>query len=248
MKTRSYGVRMDQGADFNITIGLRDVNGPLDLTGYAFKSDMRLSTDPNAPIAGGQKAMGTITFTAQPAPLDTITINGVVITFVAAAPVGPQVLIDTTLALTISNLLTFLKASVNPSIILATYGYPDPCNPGLVLNVTAVAVGVVGNAFTLVVTSASITVSGATLLGGINAASFIFTILDQVANKGKVQMSLPSTIIATIAASVSNDLQTMRLKTPFVFDVKMKDTINTVSRIVEGIIYLSPQATQGVIP
>lgn len=248
MKTLNVGVVMDQGADFNLVIGVRGVSGPIDLTGYSFLGDMRLSTDPTSPVAGGVAASGKITLTANPAPADTLTINGIVITFVAATPVGNQVLIGSTVTMTACNLLQFLKLSVNPSLVLATYVlmWPgDVTKP--VINVTAAAVGVAGNAFTLAAVSASITVSAATLLGGIEPARFIFTILDQALKKGQVKWFLPLAIVNTIAASVSNDLQTQRLKTPYVFDIKMKDTAGAVTRIIQGIVYLSPQSTQEVL-
>lgn len=248
MKTLNLGVVMDQGADFNYVIGLSDVNGPIDITGYKFLGEMRLSTAPGEPIAGGEKADGALTFSAQPAPLDTINVNGKLITFVAATPGAAEVLIDSTLALTIANLLASLKASTDAGVKVATYEYPDPCAPGLIINVTFGVVGVAGNAFTLVTGSASITVSGATLTGGIDPAEFVFTILNQVTNKGQVKWSLPQVQVDTIAASVSNNLQTARMKTPYVFDVKMEDTANIITRIIQGVIYVSPQATQEAFP
>lgn len=114
----------------------------------------------------GHKATGTYTFTANPAPGDTVTVNGIVITFVAAAPGANQVLIAGTSALTAVNLNTFLTNSVSPNLLQATYAVN-----GLVVTATFATVGVVGNAFTIAKVSASITVSAATLLGGTNTSS-----------------------------------------------------------------------------
>lgn len=75
-------------------------------------------------------------------------------------------------------------------------------------------------------------------------AEFVFAILNQTSNKGQVQVSLPNATTAALSASVSNAEKKQRLTTPYVFDWKMKDTSNLISRIVEGIIYLSPQVTQ----
>lgn len=114
----------------------------------------------------GLKASGTITFTGNPAPADTVTVNGIVITFVAAGPVGNQVLIAGTAALTAVNLNTFLTNSASPNLLLMTYAVV-----GLVVTVTAVSVGVASNALTLVKSAANITLSAATLLGGTNPSS-----------------------------------------------------------------------------
>jgi len=114
----------------------------------------------------GEKATGTITLTGNPAPADTLTVNGTVVTFVAAAPVGNQVLIGATSAITAANLQAFLAASANANIAQASYS-----TVGLVTTVTHDNVGTAGNAFTLAEVSAAITISGATLAGGTNASS-----------------------------------------------------------------------------
>lgn len=114
----------------------------------------------------GVDASGTITFTANPSPGDTVTVNGVSIQFVASGPTGNQVLIGGTDLLTAVNLNTFLTNSVNPSLLVATYAVV-----GLVVTVTYGTVGTGGNAFTLAKVSTAITLSGATLSGGTNASS-----------------------------------------------------------------------------
>lgn len=77
-------------------------------------------------------------------------------------------------------------------------------------------------------------------------AEFNFDILDQALYPGQVQMSLPAAITVELETSVTDPLQKMRLTTPFVFDVKMKDGEGTIGRIIQGIVYVSPQATQEV--
>lgn len=74
-------------------------------------------------------------------------------------------------------------------------------------------------------------------------AEFDFTILDQTTNTGQVRWFLPESESADIVTSVSSALQPNRETTPFVFDVKMKDTSSTISRIIQGLVYVSPQAT-----
>lgn len=126
MATLNLGIVLDQGADFSLVIGIFDESGPVNLTGYAFKSEMRTSTSPLAPVI----------------------------------------------------------------------------------------------------------------------AEFDFTILDQTTNKGQVRWYLPESQSEAIITSVSTALQPARLTTSFVFDVKMKDSANQISRIIQGLIFVSPQATQ----
>lgn len=77
-------------------------------------------------------------------------------------------------------------------------------------------------------------------------AEFVFTILDQSVedNIGKVQWELGLTAIDAIITSVASPLVINRLTTPFLYDVKMLDTLGNVSRIIQGIAEVSPQATQ----
>lgn len=126
MQTRNLGIVLDQGADFKLVILLSDSNGPIDITGYAFKSEMRLSTDPTSPIV----------------------------------------------------------------------------------------------------------------------AEFDFAILNQTTNKGQVVWTLDIADSESVTTSIANALKDARQTTPFVFDVKMKDTLDQVTRIIQGLIFVSPQATQ----
>jgi hypothetical protein len=105
------------------------------------------------------RASGNITFAVQPLANATVTLNGTVVTFVAGAPVGNQVQIAGTLALTLAALVTFANASVDANISQATYSAS-----ATKLYVVSKVTGVGGNAFTL---AASVAVpSGATLVGG----------------------------------------------------------------------------------
>lgn len=110
----------------------------------------------NAPTA-----TGSFTFAGQPANLDTITLNGTVVTFVTAAPAAGQVQIGGTLTNTLVNLLTFLQASTDTQLVKFTYYVV-----GSILYVAAVATGTAGNSLTIAKSSTNITVSGATLTGG----------------------------------------------------------------------------------
>jgi hypothetical protein len=124
-------------------------------TGTAFKITSN-STGP------GAAASGTITMSANPAAADTLTVNGTVITFVASSPVGNQVVIGGTAAITFQSLLTFLQQSTDSNIDQATYQNLS----GQVITVTAKVLGTAGNSFTLAKSSSGLAVSGADLSGG----------------------------------------------------------------------------------
>jgi len=81
------------------------------------------------------------------------------------------------------------------------------------------------------------------------SAEFAFSILTQSGSTlGQVEWSLSNSDTSDLPASVSDAERKNRLTTPYVFDVKMKDTGGLISRIIEGIIYLSPQVTQEDAP
>jgi hypothetical protein len=112
---------------------------------------------------GSVAATGTVIFsTAVPAAGDEVAINGQAIEFVAAAPVGMQVLIGATIGATAVNLANFVNDTsailgVTASVAAAT------------VTLTANDPGTDGNAITLAKTAATpanITVSGATMTGG----------------------------------------------------------------------------------
>lgn len=107
-------------------------------------------------------ASGTITLAALPAAGDTVTIGGTVVTFVAANPVGNQVLIGATIAATAQNLEAFLAGSADANLIKFTYSVN-----AAVVTLTAAAIGTGGNALALATSNAvAVTLSGATLTGG----------------------------------------------------------------------------------
>lgn len=109
------------------------------------------------------RAVGFIEFAGQPAPNDTVTINGTAVTFKAAAPVGNQVLIGADLDATIVNLTNFLNGSDDANILAGIYT-SSPTK----LYVEAKVTGAGGNAFTLAASVA--TPSGANLVGGSGTA------------------------------------------------------------------------------
>jgi hypothetical protein len=115
-----------------------------------------------AATAGNAKATGTVTMTNQALAGDTVTINGVVFTFVASGAVYPQVNLGTTKQLTAANLQAALESSINPLLTGAEYTVS-----GAVVTVTEELGGTAGNAFTLATSdSTNIAVSAATLASG----------------------------------------------------------------------------------
>jgi hypothetical protein len=112
----------------------------------------------NAPTA-----TGTLTFAANPLNLDTITLNGTVITFRSTVVAG-TVLIGATLAATLTNLQVFLAASVDAQLV-KFLGFTSTLNP-TVFGLKAATPGAGGNALSLASSSVNVTLSAATLLGG----------------------------------------------------------------------------------
>jgi uncharacterized phage protein gp47/JayE len=106
-------------------------------------------------------ATGTITLTSNPANLDTVTVNGLLITFVTGTPSGNQVEIGTTNLLTAAALQAFLAASSSADLTPANYSVATD-----VVTVTYNTPGPTGDTFTLAKSSSAITLSGATLGGG----------------------------------------------------------------------------------
>lgn len=113
----------------------------------------------------GDYATGTITVGGQPVDTETVTINGAVITFIAAGtPTATQVLIGADTAATAANLAGRINSAPDTYDVSASVA-------GNVVTLTANMVGTAGNAITLAeaVANVSFTLSGATLTGA-NAA------------------------------------------------------------------------------
>jgi len=110
---------------------------------------------------GGNYATGSYVVGGQPTAADTITVNGVVLTFVAALTgAADEVLIGATTAETAANIADVINADPERFNVAATVS-------GTTVTLTAEDEGTAGNSITIAegVTSASFTVSGATLSG-----------------------------------------------------------------------------------
>lgn len=121
---------------------------------------------------GGTHASGAVTFGGNVAPADTLTIQGTAVTFVASGATGNQVNIGASATATAAALLAFLSTSVDANLSKMTYALDVT---GLILTVTAITlVAATGNAYTLAKSSTNLTVSGATLAGGVTGATMSY--------------------------------------------------------------------------
>jgi len=114
-----------------------------------------------APVDASVAASGDITFTANPSNGHTITLNGVVWTFVTGSPGATETQIQGSLSATLTELATDLNGSANGSITPATYSAT-----ATKLNIAYDTAGPAGNAYTLASSNANAVVSGVTLSGG----------------------------------------------------------------------------------
>ena len=109
-------------------------------------------------------AKGSLTLLANLIANDTVTVDGVVYTAVASGATGQQFNIGANAAAT----ATAMAAIINPSANVAAVA------TGAVVNLTAKALGLAGNARALSTNAAArITLSGATLTGGANGHTFV---------------------------------------------------------------------------
>ncbi len=139
-------------------------------------------------IAGPTPATNTITFSANPAPSDTVTIAGTAITFVASGATGNQVNIAATLGNTVAGLMTLLLASVDANLIKVT---PTINAAQTVITLianqtisTGAFAGSAGNSLTLAKSSTAITIGGATFSGGVGTWNAFWVNLANAINSG----------------------------------------------------------------
>lgn len=156
-------------------------------------------------VAGPTAATATITFSANPAPADTVTIAGTAITFVASGATGNQVNIGSTLAITVANLMTLLLTSVDANLIKVTQTINAAQNvitlfANQTLSTGAFA-GSAGNTLTLAKSSTAITVSAATLLGGVGTWNAFWVNLAAAINSGNAFHGPSFYVVATAGAA-----------------------------------------------
>ena len=106
-------------------------------------------------------ATGSIQFTAQPSPSQTITLNGTVCTAVSSGAVTPQFNIGLTVQGTLSNFLVMANSSSDAQLVKFKYGIGATS-----LFLTAVTAGTAGNSLTLATNITGATASGTNLTNG----------------------------------------------------------------------------------
>lgn len=128
---------------------------------------------------GGTKASGTILIATNLTAAQTIVINGVTVTARASGAIAAlnEFNLGGSAALTAASLAAFLQASTNPLLATAQYTVATAT-----VTATYNDFGLVGNAFTLAAgtAGASVTLSGATLTGGVNPTAKRVDVTDGV--------------------------------------------------------------------
>ena len=161
--TGTYEVKVDQFGESpiseNITSRSVTVSAPLAET--TLKN--LVATMPGASlVTDGVQASGTITFTGNPVADETIAIAGTTFTFKTAATTSAHIKLGSTPAETIENAARVIRAhpTVGPLVELSY--------TATVITVKAEEAGTAGNAYALAKAADDITVSGATLTGGVD--------------------------------------------------------------------------------
>lgn len=143
--------------------------------------------DPGA--VEGVKASGVLTFTGQPTATHTVTIGGVVYTFVASADEAGEVTIGATLDDTIAN----LADEINGEGFTDIHELVSAVAAATTLTVTALEMGTEGNAIATTETSTAASWANATLTGGVDQTTgYTDTdagdVLNGTSNMGTIQM------------------------------------------------------------
>lgn len=110
------------------------------------------------------QATNTLTFSGNLSNSDTLTLQGVAITFVTGTPAGSQVKIGSTQAVTMANLITFINGGGSSANIAGVCTAAQ--TSANVIKLTAIPPGIVGNTITLTKSAANLALGGATFSGG----------------------------------------------------------------------------------
>ncbi|HVO43304.1 MAG TPA: hypothetical protein VMT34_11805 [Aggregatilineales bacterium] len=144
----------------------------------------------------GAAASGSIGLTANPSDGDNFTIGigatNYVYTFKTAIAAVGHVLIGASAAATIANLFAALTGGLGAGVTYYAGTTPLPAAtliagvPGVTttITLTAVQTGTAANAYTLAKSGANLTVSGATLSGGINGDTIVSAQLQSATSSG----------------------------------------------------------------
>ena len=168
VKTETHKVNVDQfgKTTINEVILSRDVTAKTPLAETTLENLVKIMPGAVLTEVGGSAATGTITIATNPSDGDTVTVNGIVVTFKTSGAIGNQVNIGASAGATATALTAFLNTSGQAGLAVATY----TANASAV-TVTYDVKGTAGNNFTLASGQASVTVSGAKLTGGVASTS-----------------------------------------------------------------------------
>jgi hypothetical protein len=188
VKTDTHKVNVDQFGKTTINeyIMGRDVMAKVPLAETTLENMVAIMPGATLTTVGGAVATGSITIATNPSSNDTIVVNGKTITFKTQATVDGEVTLGANAAGTAAALAAALNASNDPAVAAATYAAS-----GAVVSVTfgsalvsgtAGMKGVEGNGFTLGAGTAGskVTLSGATLSGGVEPSSKFVTVTNGV--------------------------------------------------------------------
>jgi len=154
-------------------------------------------TQPQIFIGNSQ---GSIIWSVNMVPGETINLNGTIVKFVTGTPIGNEVAIQSTLAQTLASLVTFLSTSADSNISQCTYSQAL----GTTLFITYSSSGVQGNSFTIsagfatgTITFASNPSNGDTIT--INGTSVQFVTSSPSGNQVGIAATLPLTLAALLS-------------------------------------------------
>lgn len=173
VKTDTHKVNVDQFGKTTVNeyIMGRDVSAKVPLAETTIENMVAIMPGATITTTGGGVATGTITIATNPTNGETITVNGVTVTFKTAATAANEVTIGATASATATALAAALNASVTPAIAAAQYSAAAAVvtvTYGAALFGASGVKTIEGNDFTLATgtASAKVTMSGATLTGG----------------------------------------------------------------------------------
>lgn len=177
--TETHKVNIDQFGKTTINeyIMGREVMAKVPMAETTLQNMVAVMPGASLTMTGGTAATGTITIATNPSAGDTIVVNGTTVTFrTALTGSGVEVLIGATAAATASALAAALTAASGSSLEFATY----------TANAAVVTVSSIyyGNTFTLATgtAGAKVTVSGATLTGGVDPSAVSVSVPTGVGN------------------------------------------------------------------
>lgn len=192
------------------------------------------------------KATGTLTFTGQPTPADTVTINDVTYTFVNTLTTFDDILIGATLSDTIFNLVAAIKAldpaayegvlygtgTADLNDVIGDYQYSSTA-----ITLEHILPGTVGNSVVTTTTSASASWSNATLTGGTDGEGWGYSRgvwNDVLANNssftGSACFTVPSTNTYYIGFTTDN-FGTIKVDNKEIIDINVVKTKNIALRL-----------------